>query len=114
MRRLHMASPIGGPWPIGVTASVLPGDAQKCLQSGMSDVIRKPFTCHVLRRTLLKCVLRQTMDGLRTPSPMGRVRLSTGRVQWECSRACFGQFWPFCEQLFKSSGHWYKLSEMGL
>jgi len=47
---------------VGMTASVLPGDRQRCLDAGMDDVIAKPVNLAMLGRTLARWTARTPVD----------------------------------------------------
>ncbi|MEO1404794.1 MAG: response regulator, partial [Cyanobacteria bacterium J06635_1] len=43
---------------IAITANVLPGDKEKCLEAGMNDYLAKPITPKALAKTLEKWVIQ--------------------------------------------------------
>ncbi len=45
---------------IGVTAGVLPEEVSRCLESGMNEVLPKPFTLTQLREVLQRWAVRRT------------------------------------------------------
>ena len=53
---------------IAVTANAIDGDKQKCLDSGMSDYLTKPFSQHVLRDILVKWLNKQSLDYIIEPN----------------------------------------------
>ncbi len=53
---------------VGMTASVLPGDRQRCLDAGMDDVIAKPVSLAMLGRTLARWTTRPSPADHRGPA----------------------------------------------
>jgi two-component system, sensor histidine kinase len=52
----HPDDPAAGMKIIALTANVLPGDCEKCLDAGMDDYLAKPFTSKKLYQVIARCL----------------------------------------------------------
>lgn len=62
---------------VAMTANVMPGDRERCLQAGMDDYLSKPLVVDEFKTVLARCGTQQFAPTLRLPEPTAQALAAT-------------------------------------